>query len=65
VNGLISFLSQRRKAVAAGIGSVLTWAGTAYVPDGHVSRMEWYLLALALAAPLGVHAVANDKKPDA
>lgn len=52
-----------RKTVASIIGSVLTWVGTAYVPDGHVDRYEWYALAVALAGVVGVYAVANAVKP--
>ena len=48
-----------RKAIATAVGTVLTWAGVAYVPDGHVDRFEWYALVLALATVWGVYAVPN------
>jgi hypothetical protein len=52
-------LSRYRKTFAALVGSLLTWAGMAYVPDGVIDRTEWYALAVALAGPLGVWAVSN------
>lgn len=59
----MSGLGAYRKTGAAVIGSVLTWTGAAYVPDGHITRPEWYALALALATALGVYAVTNDRTP--
>jgi hypothetical protein len=55
----MTFLAPYLKAVTALVGVVLTWGGTAYVPDGHVSRPEFYALAIALATVLGVFAVPN------
>lgn len=53
-----------RKGVATAIGTVLTWVEVAYVPDGHVDRLEWYGLAIALATVAGVIGVPNaDRKP--
>ena len=59
----MSKLGQYRKSGAALIGSVLTWAGAAYVPTGHVNRPEWYALAVALATALGVYSVSNSPAP--
>ena len=52
-------LAEYRKTVVAAVGAVLTWAGVAYVPDGHVDRFEWYALALALATAAGVYVAPN------
>ena len=52
-------LAVYRKTIVAGIGALLTWAGTAYVPDGHVSRAELYVLAVALATAGGVYVAPN------
>ena len=52
-------LGQYRKSIAALIGSILTWAGAAYIPTGHVDRAEWYVLAVALASAAGVYSVSN------
>jgi hypothetical protein len=52
-------LSAYRKTVASVVGTFLTWAGVAYVPDGHVDRVEWFALAVAAATSLGVYAVTN------
>jgi hypothetical protein len=56
----VAQLAQYRKAIAALIGTVLTWLGTAYVPDSHISTLEWYTLALALATVAGVYGVKNE-----
>jgi hypothetical protein len=40
-------------------GYLLTWSSTAYLPDGHVSSLEWWALAGGLATASGVFAVAN------
>ena len=56
-------LAAYRKTIVTMVGSVLTWAGVAYVPDGHIDRPEWYALCLALATVLGVYAVTNDGPP--
>lgn len=53
-------LSRYRKTLAALVGGVLAWAQTAYVPDGHVDRAEWYGLAVVLAMAAGVYGIAND-----
>ena len=55
-------LASYRKAVATLIGTVLTWAQVAYVPDGHIDRGEWFGLALALATIVGVIGVSNEPK---
>ena len=55
-------LAAYRKTVTAFIGTLLTWAGVAYVPDGHIDRGEWFALALALATAAGVYGVSNDPK---
>ena len=52
-------LGQYSKTVAALVGSVLTWAGAAYIPSGHVTRDGWYALALAVATAAGVYGVTN------
>ena len=52
-------LAEYRKTFVAAVGAVLTWAGVAYVPDGHVDRFEWYALALALATAAGVYVAPN------
>jgi hypothetical protein len=52
-------LAPYRKSVVAVVGSFLTWAGVAYVPDGHVDRLEAYALGVAVATALGVYAVTN------
>ena len=52
-------LAAYRKTVASVVGTFLTWAGVAYVPDGHVDRVEWFALAVAAATSLGVYAVTN------
>ena len=52
-------LAGYRKALVALAGTVLTWAGVAYVPDGHVDRFEWYALVLALATAAGVCIAPN------
>jgi hypothetical protein len=52
-------VSRYRKTVAALIGALLTWAGTAYVPDGTVDRAEGFSLAIAVATAVGVYAVTN------
>ena len=52
-------LAKYRKTLVALVGTVLTWAGVAYVPDGNVDRWEWYGLAVALATAAGVYAVPN------
>ena len=51
-----------RKTAASLIGSVLTWVGVAYIPDGHIVRAEWYALAVALAGVTGVYSVTNAVK---
>ena len=56
-------LAHYRKALTALIGAVITWAGAAYVPDGHVTRPEWFALALGLATAAGVYGVANGNQP--
>jgi hypothetical protein len=56
-------LAAYRKTVASVVGTFLTWAGVAYVPDGHVDRVEWFALAVAAATSLGVYAVSNTPKP--
>ena len=56
-------LGQYRKTGAALIGSALTWTGVAYVPDGHVTRPEWFALALVLATTAGVYSVENAPTP--
>lgn len=56
---MLAWLSRSRKAITAEVAILLSWAGTAYVPDGHVTRPEWYALAIAVAAGLGVYAVPN------
>lgn len=56
---MIRRLARYRKSIAATVGGVLGWAGTAYVPDGHVDRAEWYGLAVVLATALGVYGVEN------
>jgi hypothetical protein len=47
------------KTIAAFVGTSLTWAGVAYVPDGHVNRGEWFALAVALATSAGVYGITN------
>jgi hypothetical protein len=47
------------KTIAAFIGTSLTWAGVAYVPDGHVNRGEWFALLVALATTAGVYGITN------
>lgn len=56
---LISRLAPYRKAVVAFLAGTLGWVGTCYVPDGHVSRPEWYALAVIAAGVLGVQQVPN------
>lgn len=56
-------LSRYRKTAAALIGTGLTWAGVAYIPDGHVSRPEWYALGVAIATAIGVYGVTNATAP--
>ena len=51
-----------RKTAASLIGSVLTWVGVAYIPDGHINRAEWYTLSIAVAGVLGVYSVTNAAK---
>jgi hypothetical protein len=58
-------LARYSKLIAAAIGSGLTWAGVAWVPDGHISRPEWYALAVALATAAGVYGVTNAPAPPA
>ena len=60
----VRWFSARRKAIVAAGAAALTWAGSCWVPDGHVDRGEWYLLALAVAGVLGVHSVTNDPQPE-
>lgn len=52
-------IARYRKAIATAIGTILTWAEVAYVPDGNVDRLEWYGLAIALATVAGVIGVPN------
>jgi NhaP-type Na+/H+ or K+/H+ antiporter len=52
-----------RKTVVAIVGTVITWLAVAYVPDGHITRAEWYGLIIAIAAALGVYVAPNDPKP--
>jgi NhaP-type Na+/H+ or K+/H+ antiporter len=52
-----------RKTIAAIVGTVITWLAVAYVPDGHITRAEWYGLIIAIAAALGVYVAPNDPKP--
>jgi len=57
-------LARYRKSIVALVGTVLTWAGVAYVPDGHVDRFEWYALAVALVTAAGVYVAPNaPRKP--
>lgn len=56
---MLAWLSRSRKAITAEVAILLAWAGTAYVPDGVVTRPEWYALAIGAAAGLGVYAVPN------
>jgi hypothetical protein len=56
-------LAQYRKTIVAVIGAVLTWVAVAYVPDGSISREEWFALAVALATALGVYGISNDDPP--
>lgn len=53
-------LSSIRKSVTAFVGAGLTWAGVAYIPDGHVTRVEWFALAVAVATVAGVYGVTNE-----
>jgi hypothetical protein len=55
-------LAAYRKTVASVVGTFLTWAGVAYIPDGRVDRAEWFALAVAAATSLGVYAVTNTPK---
>lgn len=57
-------LSRYRKTITAVVGGIITWAGTAYVPDGTVNREEWFALALALATAAGVYGIANATPDD-
>ena len=56
-------LAGYRKAIVALVGSVLGWVGLAYVPDGHVDRLEWYGLAVVLATAAGVSVAPNAERP--
>lgn len=56
----MSGLGRYSKSITALVGAVLTWTGAAYVPDGHVTRAEWFGLAVALATAVGVYAVTNN-----
>ena len=56
-------LAAYRKTVASVVGTFLTWAGVAYVPDGHIDRVEWFALAVAVATNFGVYAVTNSPRP--
>lgn len=62
---LVALLTGARKAVVTFVGVVLTWAAVAVVPDGHVSRPEWYALAVALSTVGGVYGVSNAPKATA
>jgi hypothetical protein len=64
VKNLPKILARYRKAITAEVGAVLTWLSVSYVPDGHITRVEWYGLIVALAAGAGVFAVPNDPKID-
>jgi hypothetical protein len=52
-------LGHYAKTIAAFVGTSLTWAGVAYVPDGHVNRGEWFALLVALATTAGVYGITN------
>ncbi len=52
------WMKAHAKAIAAFVGSIATWFGTAYV-DGSISMSEWGLLAAAVATTLGVYQVTN------
>ena len=52
-------LATYRKTIVALVGGVLAWGQVAYVPDGSLSRDEWYGLAVALATALGVYGITN------
>lgn len=56
----MSAFGEYRKTLVAIVGGTLAWAQLAIVPDGHVSRSEWYGLCAELAAAFGVYAVSND-----
>ena len=56
-------LAGYRKTIVAIAGTVLTWAGVAYIPDGHVDRAEWYILAVAVATAAGVYVAPNADRP--
>lgn len=60
---MTAFLARYRKTLAALVGVLLTWFGSAYVPDGHIDRVEWLGLAVALATVLGVYGVTNEPIP--
>jgi hypothetical protein len=62
VKNLPKILARYRKAITAEVGAVLTWLSVSYVPDGHITRVEWYGLVVAIAAGAGVFAVPNDPK---
>lgn len=55
----MTHLPAYRKTVAAVIGAVITWGGTAQV-DG-IDGAEWWGLAFAVATVLGVFGVANEQ----
>jgi hypothetical protein len=57
-------IARYAKTITAFIGTTLTWAGVAYVPDGHVDRPEWFALAVAVATTAGVYGVTNRPAQD-
>ncbi len=57
-----STLSQIRKAITALIGAVLTWYGVV-LTQPHITRGDWYALAIATATGLGVYGIPNDPAP--
>lgn len=64
LSAVLGWLAATRKTWVAVIGTVLTWAGVAWVPHpSHVTAADWYGLAVALATAAGVYGVTNAPAP--
>lgn len=64
VNTVLAWLAATRKTWVSLIGTVLTWAGVAWVPNPHhVTAADWYGLAVALATAAGVYGITNGPRP--
>lgn len=61
LSAIVDFFAQRRKAVAAFLGTAGPLLAGNYLGPStlHIGRSVWYVVVLDALAALGVHAIAN------